>query len=83
MSAEVADVVVGTVPEVQVLSTSAAGAVGGTFSVSLAVDDSGFGSTPASVSASATETEMKAAITRKESDVASLKRELGKFGASR
>lgn len=28
-------------------------------------------------------TEMKAAITRKESDVASLKRELGKFGASR
>lgn len=28
-------------------------------------------------------TEMKAAITRKESDVAALKRELGKFGASR
>jgi len=28
-------------------------------------------------------TEMRAAITRKESDVASLKRELGKFGASR
>ena len=62
VSAEVADIVVGTVPEVQVLSTSAAGAVGGTFSVSLPVDDSGFGSTPASVSASATETEMKAAI---------------------